>query len=106
MEYLSCLTFPLSSAPYGTFSNAPVSAPSWSPPRDNCLICAESDWTSAVETGCTAGVKDERSKLAGESGSSWSMLIVRQLMFDMLRVDCVSQALRVTQLTCVYVCGA
>jgi hypothetical protein len=31
-----------------------------------------------VDTGATAGVSVERSKLAGESGSRASMLIVRQ----------------------------
>lgn len=72
-------TFPLSSAPYGGFSSAPWRAPSLSPPRRSCRICPASDCTSAVETGATAGVSVLRSKLAGESGSNASILIVRQL---------------------------
>jgi hypothetical protein len=43
-------------------------------------------WTSAVDTGATAGVRELRSKLAGLSGSRASMLIVRQLMLAMLAI--------------------
>lgn len=43
-------------------------------------------WTSAVDMGSTAGVRELRSKLAGLSGSKASMLIVRQLMLAMVVV--------------------
>lgn len=38
-----------------------------------------------MDTGWTAGVRVVRSKLAGESGSKASMLIVRQLTLAMAR---------------------
>ena len=79
-------TFPLSSAPYGGFSSAPRRAPSLSPPRSSCRNCWALFWTSAVDTGCTAGARELRSKLAGLSGSKASMLIVRQLMLAMVVV--------------------
>lgn len=77
-------TLPFSSAPYGGFSSAPWSAPSLSPPLRSCRTWPASDWTSAVDTGATAGVRVLRSKLAGESGSKASMLIVRQLTVAMV----------------------
>ena len=77
-------TFPCSSAPYGAFSNAALSAPSALPPRNNCRIWPESVCTSEVETGCTAGVRVERSKLYADSGSRASTLRVRQLKSAML----------------------
>jgi hypothetical protein len=76
-------TFPASSAPYGAVSKAPRRAPSLSPPRSSCLICVTVDCTWEVETGTTDGVSEDKSKLAGESGSSASMLMVRQLMLAM-----------------------
>lgn len=84
-SYVTCLlrTLPLSSAPYGGLSRAPCSAPSLSPPLSNCRICCDVFWTSAVEMGVTAGVRELRSKLAGLSGSRASMLMVRQLMLAM-----------------------
>ena len=77
-------TLPFSSPPYGGLSSAPCRAPSLSPPRRSCRICCEVFWTSAVETGATAGVRELRSKLAGLSGSRASMLMVRQLMLAMV----------------------
>lgn len=38
-----------------------------------------------MDTGCTAGERELRSKFAGESGSKASMLIVRQLRVAMAR---------------------
>lgn len=76
-------TLPLSSAPYGGFSSAPCKAPSLSPPLISCRIWPASDWTSAVDTGATVGVRVVRSKLAGESGSKASMLMVRQFTLAM-----------------------
>jgi len=90
-SFQSCLsyaeaqrTFPLSSAPYGGFSKALWRAPSLSPPRSSCRIDWALVWTSAVETGATAGARELRSKLAGLSGSKASMLMVRQLMLAMV----------------------
>ena len=93
-EDWACRTLPCASAPYGAFSSAPVRAPSWSPPRSNCRIWPANCWTSDVVTGCTPGVRVERSKFCDESGSRASMLIVRQLksaMFDILRDVCVDK---------------
>jgi hypothetical protein len=86
-------TLPFSSAPYGAFSRAPRSAPSLSPPRNNWRICEASDWTSAVEMGVTAGASDDRSKLAGESGSKASMLMVLQLTVAMAADVCYNGAI-------------
>jgi hypothetical protein len=82
-RHLVARTLPLSSAPYGGFSKAPCNAPSLSPPRSSCRICWALFWTSAVDTGSRAGVRELRSKLAGLSGSKASMLMVRQLMLAM-----------------------
>lgn len=81
-------TFAFSSAPYGAFSRAPCSAPALSPPRNSWRICEASDWTSAVDTGLTEGASEARSKLAGESGSKASMLMVRQLTVAMAAGMC------------------
>ena len=79
-------TFALLSPPYGTFSSAPLNAPSVSPPRSSCFICPASDCTSEAETeGTEAGRRDDTGKLAGESGSRRSMFIVRQFDVAMLR---------------------
>ena len=81
------LTFVWLSPPYVTFSSAPRSAPSASPARSNCRICPARLCTSDAETGATAGVREEVSKLAEESGSRRSMLMVRQLMVEAIVWD-------------------
>jgi hypothetical protein len=88
------LTLPFASPPYGAVSNAPRRAPSLSPPRSNCRTCCAIDWTSSVDTGATEGVSEVRSKLAGESGSRASTLIVLQLMSDILTAMVCSFAVR------------
>jgi hypothetical protein len=47
-----------------------------------------------VDTGATEGVSEVRSKLAGESGSRASTLIVLQLMSDILTAMVCSFAVR------------
>ena len=71
-------TFAPLSPPYGAFSSAPLSAPSASPPRRDCFIFEERDWTSAADTGGNEGVRELMSKLADDSGSRRSMFMVRQ----------------------------
>lgn len=77
------LTLTAASPPYGAFSKAPRRAPSLSPPRSSCLICDERLWTSDAETEATAGASELVEKLAGDSGSRRSMLMVLQLTLAM-----------------------
>ena len=77
-------TFAAASPPYGGFSRAPRRAPSGSPPLDSCRICDARDWTSEVVTGATGERREATSKLAGDSESRRSTLIVRQFCVDMM----------------------
>lgn len=111
LSYFCCLdlllllpTFPPSSAPYGTFSNAPLNAPSESPPRRSCRIWPASVWTSAAEMGVIAGVRVVRSKLDEDSGSRASMSIVRQLMSMLLRAPAMDMMVVVAVVVLVYEC--
>lgn len=81
------LTFAPASPPYGAFSKAPRSAPSVSPPLSNCFIWPDNVCTSAAEIGATAGVREEMSKFAGDSGSRRSMFMVRQFVVDIFAVE-------------------
>lgn len=74
------LTFACASDPYGTFSRAPLNAPSESPPLSSCFICVDNVCTSDADTEGLEGRREETSKLAGDSGSSRSTLIVRQFI--------------------------
>lgn len=78
------LTLAAVSPLYGGYSKAPRKAPSLSPPRSCCLICDERLCTSDADTEGTVDERVAVEKLAGDSGSRRSMLMVRQLMFVML----------------------
>jgi len=71
-------TFPTTS-PYTALASASLNAPSESPPLRIPRTLPTRDCSSAPLTGCTPGVREARSKLAEESASRASMLMVRKL---------------------------